>query len=245
MDLGLQKKRVVVQGSSSGLGFAIAKAFSDEGAQLVICSRDQTKIEKAAKEIRGAIPLALDLDIPGNGRLLIQQAVQSLGGVDILVTNTGGPPKGDFADLTLQDWELGFKRLWQSAIESILEALPHMKKQQFGRIILSTSTAAKEPIPHLTISTGFRSGLIGLMKSISTEVAPYHITANALLPGYTRTERLKELKVSEEKLLAQIPMGRLGEPEELAALALFLSSTKASYITGQAIACDGGLIKGV
>jgi 3-oxoacyl-[acyl-carrier protein] reductase len=245
MDLGLKNKRVVVQGASSGIGFAIAKAFAKEGARVAICSSNPEKIKSAAAEIPGAIAFALDLDIPGHGRQLVQQAVFALGGIDILITNTGGPPKGDFATLSMEDWEKGFRRLWQSAVESILEALPHMKKQKFGRILFSASTSAKEPIPHLTLSTGMRSGLIGLMKTLSTEVAPYHITANALLPGYTRTERLKDLKVPEEKLLAQIPMGRLAEPEEIASLALFLGSNQASYITGQAIACDGGLIKGI
>lgn len=245
MDLGLQKKRVVVQGSSSGLGFAIAQAFAQEGASVVICSTNSERIQQAASQIPGSIPLVFDLDIPGNGHLLIRQAVQKLGGIDILVTNTGGPPKGDFAELTSEDWEKGFRRLWQSAVESATEALVHMKKQRFGRIIFSTSTAAKEPIPHLTISNGFRSGLIGLMKSLSTEVGPYNITANAILPGYTRTDRLAELKVEEEKLIDQIPMKRLAEPKEFAALAVFLGSMQASYITGQAIACDGGLIKGI
>lgn len=245
MDLGLKNKRVVVQGSSTGLGFAIAKAFSQEGAKVAICSTNEKRIKEAAANIPGSHPIVINLDIPGNGKRLIQQAVQLLGGIDILVTNTGGPPKGDFAELTLQDWEQGFHRLWQSAVESMLEALPHMKKQKWGRILLNTSTSAKEPIPHLTVSSGFRAGLIGLMKSLSREVAPHHITVNALLPGYTRTDRLAELKIPEEKLLSEIPMGRLAEPEELASLAVFLGSAKAAYITGQAVACDGGLIKGI
>ncbi|MES2274207.1 MAG: SDR family oxidoreductase [Chlamydiota bacterium] len=245
MDLGLKNKRVVVQGSSSGLGFAIAKGFADEGAKVAICSTNEKRIKQAAIDIPGAIPFVFDLDVPGNGRRFVKDAAKALGGIDILVTNTGGPPKGHFADLTLQDWEDGFRRLWLSAIESILEALPLMKKQKFGRILFSTSTAAKEPISYLTVSNGLRSGLIGLMKTLSTEVGPYNITANAILPGYTRTARLAELKVSEEKLTSQIPMGRLAEPDEFAALAVFLGSVQASYITGQAIACDGGLIKGI
>ena len=245
MDLGLKNKRIVVQGSSSGLGFAIAKAFIEEGAKVVICSSHAERIQQAAVKIPPAIPLVYDLDIPGNGRLLIEQAIQRLGGIDVLVTNTGGPPKGDFAELTSQDWTQGFHRLWQSAADSIREALPSMKKQKFGRILLNTSTAAKEPIPHLTVSNALRAGLLGLMKSLSKEMAPHHITVNAMLPGYTRTDRLAELNIPEEKLISQVPMGRLAHPEELAALALFLSSTQASYITGQAIACDGGLIQGL
>jgi 3-oxoacyl-[acyl-carrier protein] reductase len=245
MDLGLKGKRVAVQGASSGLGFAIAQGFSKEGALVAICSSNQERIEAAAHKIPNAHPFAIDLDAPGGGRSFVQKTVKALGGIDILVTNSGGPPKGDFSELEMQDWEKGYNRLWRGPLESILEALVHMKKQQFGRILLSTSTAAKEPIAHLNISTSFRAGLHGMMKALSQEVAPYQITVNAMMPGYTRTDRLAELKVPEEKLLTQIPMGRLADPEEYATLALFLASMKASYITGQAIACDGGLIRGI
>ena len=234
-----------MQGASTGLGFAIAQSYSEEGAKVVICSANKERITYAASKIQGSIPLVINLDLPSQGKILIEQAINLLGGVDILVTNTGGPPKGDFSELTLENWEQGYRRLLQSAVDSIQAALIPMKEQKFGRIILSTSTAAKEPIAHLTISNCFRAGLLGLMKTVSTEVAPYNITVNSILPGYTQTARLAEIKIPEEKLLSQIPMGRFGSPEEFGALATFLGSTQASYITGQAIACDGGLIKGI
>lgn len=245
MDLGLKKKRVLVQGASSGLGFAIAQAFAKEGASVAICSRDEQRIKKAEREIPGAVGFVCDLDQKGESGQLVRAVVKKFGGIDILVTNTGGPPKGLFADLTLEDWQRGFEKLYLSAIESMREALPHMRAQKWGRILLSTSTAAKEPIAKLTVSNSLRAGLLGLMKTVSQEVAADGVTVNALLPGYTRTERLAELGVSEKELAKLIPAARLGRPEEYAALAAFLASEQASYITGQAIACDGGLIKGL
>ncbi len=245
MDLGLQGKRAAVQGASSGLGFAIAKVLASEGANVVICSRDFARIQAAANSIPNTHPLALDLDQPGKGVEFVQKTVEILGGIDILVTNSGGPPKGDFEGLSLKDWEAGYRRLWQSAIESIREAIPLMKAQKSGRILLSTSTAAKEPIPHLTISNAYRSGLLGLMKSLSLELASSYITVNALLPGFTRTKRMEDWGVPLDQIAQGVPMGRLAEPEEFGALAAFLASTHASYITGQAIACDGGLLKGI
>ncbi len=243
MNLGLQKKRVLVQGSSSGLGLAIAKAFAAEGASVAICSRDQKRIEQAAKEIPGAVGFVCDLDKKGAPTQLVKDVVSKLGGIDVLVVNTGGPPKGLFADLSLDAWQEGFQKLYLSAIESMQAALPHMRKQKWGRILFSTSTAAKQPIAKLTVSNSLRSGLLGLMKTVSQEVAAEGITVNALMPGSTRTERLAELGRSEAELVQEIPAKRLGEPEEYAALAVFLASQQAGYITGQAIACDGGLIK--
>ena len=245
MDLQLRGKRVLVQGSSSGLGFAIAKTYAEEGAKVAICSRDQKRIEEAARKIPGSIPLIADLSHKGDGARIVREVVQQWGGIDILITNSGGPTKGVFLKISVEDWEKGFRDLWLGALESIHEALPHMQKQKWGRILLSTSTAAKEPIFSLTISNALRSGLLGLMKTLSMEIARDSITVNALLPGYTKTNRLAELGSSETELTQTIPIGRLGKPEEYAALAAFLGSEKAAYITGQAIACDGGLIRGL
>jgi 3-oxoacyl-[acyl-carrier protein] reductase len=245
MDLHLKNKRVLVQGSSSGLGLAIAKAYAQEGAIVAICSRESQRLETAAKSIPGSVPFVCDLNLPEAGSCLVRQVVEKLGGIDILITNTGGPPKGLFQELKASDWQKGFQGLWMSALESIQEALIKMRENRWGRIIISTSTAAKEPIAGLTVSNSFRAGLLGLMKSLSQEVAAYQITVNSILPGYTRTERISDLKISEEDLVKDIPAKRLGTPEEFAALALFLGSESAAYITGQAIACDGGLIKGL
>ena len=245
MDLEIKGKRALILGSSSGLGLAVAKAFAHEGAKVAICSRDAARIAKAAKEIPGAHPFVCDLDQTGEGERLVEQVIAMLGGVDILFVNTGGPSAGTFATLDLAAWQKGFEKLYLSAIECIQGALPGMKERRWGRIIMNTSTAAKEPIPSLVISSGLRAGLLGLMKTLSIEAAPFHITVNAILPGYTNTERLAELGHSENELCRDVPMGRLGKPEEFAALALFLGSGPAAYVTGQAIACDGGLLKGV
>lgn len=245
MDLKLKNKRVLIQGSSSGLGLATATAFAAEGARVAICGRDEKRNQDAQKQVPNSLSIVCDLDQPGAGAALVKNVVKEWGGIDILMTNTGGPPKGDFLQLNRKDWMQGFDRLWLSAVESIREALPHMQEQKWGRILLSTSTAAKEPIAHLTVSNSLRAGLLGLMKTLSQEVASQGITVNALLPGYTQTERLKELGVNEVELLKQIPSGRLAKPEEYAALATFLGSELAGYITGQAIACDGGLIQGL
>jgi len=245
MDLRIKGKRALVQGASQGLGRAIAEALIREGAQVAICSRDEGRITKAAREMGAAAGIAADLSRPGAGTALIQQVERQLGGLDILVTNTGGPPKGPFEELTPAQWQEGFQSLWLSATDSIRAALPGMRQRKWGRILLVTSAAAREPMAGLNISNGLRAGLLGLTKSISNEVARDGITINALLPGYTDTERLQELNIPTDKITSQIPAGRLGKPEELAALAAFLASEPAAYVTGQAIACDGGYLRSI
>ncbi len=240
MELGLKGKKALVLGASSGLGYTIAKALGQEGVRLAITSSNEDRIQKASKELQ-AIPLVADFDKAGND--LVQKAVNSLGGLDILIANTGGPTKGQFLDIDGAEWEKNFHRVFLSAVEAMQAAIPMMKKQKHGRIILLTSCAAKEPIANLTTSNALRAGLLGLMKSVSTEVAKDGITINSVLPGFVRTDALARLKLDEEKLLAQIPAARLGTVEEIANLFLFLASDAASYVTGQAIACDGGYLK--
>ena len=245
MDLKLKGKRALVQGSSSGLGRAVAEALIAEGARVVISSRNAEKIAQIAKQIGAHGGIAADLTLPGAGIQLVKQAEELLGGIDILVTNTGGPPKGPFEELTSAQWQDGFQSLWLSATESIRAALPGMKERKWGRILLVTSAAAREPMPLLNISNGLRAGLLGLTKAVSNEIAIHGITINALLPGFTDTERLQELKVPKEKITSQIPAGRIGKPEEFGALAAFLSSEQAAYITGQGVACDGGYLRSI
>lgn len=245
MDLKIKGKRALVMGASQGLGRAIAEELVKEGVRVAICSRGKEALEKAAKEMGAELAVACDLSKPGTAKTLIEQVSEQMGGVDILVCNTGGPPKGLFEEISPAQWQEGFQSLWMSTVDSIQAALPGMKAQKWGRILLVTSVAAKEPMPALTVSNGLRAGLLGLTKTLSNEIAPHGITINALLPGYTRTERLKELKIPEEKMTSQVPAGRLAEPEEFAALTAFLASERAAYITGQAIACDGGYLRGV
>jgi 3-oxoacyl-[acyl-carrier protein] reductase len=245
MDLKLKGKRALVQGSSSGLGKAIAEALLREGATVALTSRNAENLEKTAREIGAQAFVTSDLSQPHAAASLIAAVQKKIGGIDILVTNTGGPPKGPFEELTSAQWQLGFQSLWLSATESIQAVLPGMKERGFGRIILVTSAAAREPMPLLNISNGLRAGLLGLTKAVSNEIAKHGITINSLLPGFTDTERLQELKIPKEKITSQIPAGRIGKPEELGAVAAFLASEQAAYITGQAIAVDGGYLHSI
>lgn len=240
MDLGLRGRRALVLGASSGLGRAIAETLVQEGARVAICSRDEGRINATAKDIGAAEAFAGDTAKPGETKRLVDRAIEAFGGVDVFVHNTGGPPKGSVTEITREQWLEGFQSLWLSAVEGMNAALPGMRQEKFGRIVLVTSAAAKEAMPLLTVSNGLRAGLLGLTKSVSNEFAGDGVTINAVLPGYHATERLKELNIPEEKITSQIPARRLGKPEELGALVAFLASVPAAYITGQAILIDGG-----
>lgn len=244
MDLGLNGKKALVMGSSAGLGRAVAESLLREGAKVVLCARDNERLQKAVKETGAAAGFACDLTAPGAAKEVVLQAMKTLGGLDIVVTNTGGPKKGAFLEVSDRQWHEDFQSLWMSVVESLHAVLPEMRKNRYGRILMITSLAAKEPLSGLTTSNGLRAGLAGLAKSIANEVAADGITLNLLLPGYTATDRMKELNLSEEKVKQMIPAGRLGRPEELADLATFLASPKAAYITGQSIAIDGGALRG-
>lgn len=245
MDLKINGKRALVMGGSSGIGKAVAKALASEGVHVAICARDEAKLHQVAKELNLPYAIQCDLNAPEAAKKLVHSVSEKLGGIDILVANTGGPPKGGIEEITPDMWQLGFQGLWMSTIDAIQASLPQMKEQRWGRILLVTSVAAKEAMPQLTVSNGLRAGLLGLTKTVSNEIAQYGITINALLPGYTRTERLQELEIPEEKITSQIPARRLAEPKEFAALTAFLASEQAGYITGQAIACDGGYMKSI
>ena len=245
MDLQLSGRTALVFGGSRGLGRAIAAELAHEGARVVIVARDADRVARVAGEI-GALALPGDLAEPGAGRRLVEAAATLLAqSPDILVTNTGGPLTGSFQATTTEAWAAGFQSLWMATVDSIQAALPAMKVQGWGRILAVTSVAAKEPQPGLVISNGLRAGLLGLLNTLSREVAGDGITVNALLPGYTNTDRMAELGVDNATMGPKIPAGRLGEPAEFAALAAFLASGRASYITGQAIAVDGGLLHSI
>lgn len=245
MDMKITGRRALVFGASKGLGKAVARELVAEGVRVAIVARDPARIAETAAEI-GAIGLAGDVSSPGSSRVLVEQAVKALGGpIDILVTNTGGPPAGTFERMTAADWQKGFDNLWMSTVESVLAVLPQMRERKWGRILAVTSISAREPQPGLVISNSLRAGLLGLINSVSRDVAKDGITMNALLPGYTATDRMKELGVDDATMGPKIPAGRIGRPEEFAALAAFLASDRASYITGQAIAVDGGLLNSI
>lgn len=244
MDLQLKNKRALVFGASTGIGRAIAEVLVQEGAKVAICSRSLDKLQKTAKEIGAEHVFTCDLSKPGEAKAAVEKAVSQMGGVDILIANTGGPGKGSFADISDSQWHEDFQSLWMSVVESLKAALPAMKANNYGRVLLVTSLAAKEPLNGLTTSNGLRAGLTGLSKSIANEYAAFGITVNLLLPGYTSTDRLKELKLTDDRIRQMVPAGRLGDPRELADLAAFLASPRAGYITGQSILVDGGVTRG-
>src|SRR5262245_27841746 len=244
MDLGIKGRRALVMGASRGLGRACAEVLIAEGAVTAICARDKSRLDRAAQEI-GAQAFAADLSKPGAAAQLVNDVVARLGGLDILVVNTGGPPPRNFDNTSDQDWRDAFEALWMSSVAAIREALPGMRERKWGRILIVTSIAAREPIPNLLLSNGLRAGLHGLINALSKECAAQGVTVNALMPGYTLTERLVEVGVKEAEMAARIPAGRMGRPVEFAALAAFLASEQAGYITGQAIACDGGLLQSI
>jgi 3-oxoacyl-[acyl-carrier protein] reductase len=244
LQLQLESRRALVMGASSGLGKAIAHALVSEGARVAICARNAERVAAAATEL-GAEGIVADLSVPGAAAAAVGEAEKRLGQLDVLVVNTGGPAPGLFVELKDSAWRESFEGLWMSAVGAIRAAIPGMRARRWGRIIVITSIAAREPVPKLMLSNSLRAGLHGLVNAVSKEISPDGITINALMPGYTLTERLAELQLDLTKLAAQIPARRLGRPEDLAAVAVFLASEPAAYVTGQAIAVDGGLLQSI
>jgi 3-oxoacyl-[acyl-carrier protein] reductase len=244
LKLALESRRALVMGASSGLGKAIARALVNEGARVAICARNAERVAAAAAEL-GAEGIVADLSAPGAAAQAVGETEKRLGQLDVLVVNTGGPPPGLFLELSDTLWRQSFEGLWMSAVGAIRSAIPGMRARGWGRIVVITSIAAREPVPKLMLSNSLRAGLHGLVNALSKEISQHGITINALMPGYTLTERLEELQLDLTRLATQIPAQRLGRPEDLAAVAVFLASEPAGYVTGQAIAVDGGLLQSI
>jgi 3-oxoacyl-[acyl-carrier protein] reductase len=262
VDLALGNKVALVAAASKGLGRAIAEAFAAEGASLIICARGRDELQAAKESIeRGtkAKVHAIAADVSDAEQLahLSREALAKWGRIDVLVTNSGGPPSGPATTHDWQRWDEAVKLLLRSTVELTRAVLPGMRQRKWGRIINVTSIAVKQPVDNLILSNSIRSAVTGFARTLANEVATDGITVNNILPGYTRTERVEQLAAataaregtSQQDVVArfeaQIPMRRLGEPKEFAALAAFLASEQASYITGQSIAVDGGWIKGL
>jgi 3-oxoacyl-[acyl-carrier protein] reductase len=248
MDLGISGKVALVTGASQGIGFGIAKELAAEGARVAISSRSDDKIEAAAEQIgaRGYVHDTLDLDA---APALIEAITGELGPIEILVTNTGGPPGGDPLEFTREQWEAAHRELVVAPMEMINLVVPGMRERGFGRIVSVSSSAARQPIPPLLMSNAHRPGLLGAFKTLAYKLAADGITLNTILPGRIATDRIKHLHGSieqaQEVAREEVPAGRLGTAEEIGAAAAFLCSERASYITGQALLVDGGLVASI
>lgn len=260
MDLGLSDRVALVGGSSRGLGRAIAAALAAEGAHVVLCARSEGPLLEARDEIRSAHgvrveAVAADLSEPDGVRRVVEEGTAALGPVEVLVTNTGGPPAGPFEEHSPRAWRDAVANNLESVLNLVRLVLPEMKAAGWGRIVNVTSIAVKQPVEGLILSNSVRAAVTGFARTLANEVAPLGITVNNVMPGYTATERLEELagRIAEDRggspeeayvrWEGEIPMGRIGEPRELAALTVFLASDRASYITGQSVAADGGWIR--
>jgi len=260
MDLGLREKVALVAAASQGLGRAVAEELAAEGASLVLCARGEKLLNETCDAIREktgshVIPVAGDLSVTADVERIVGEGIARFGQIDILVTNTGGPSAGQFENLTRENWDEATRGLLTSVLDLTRLVLPGMKERRWGRILNITSIASKQPVENLMLSNTLRAAVSGFAKTLASEVAEYSITVNNILPGYTATERVEELAQTiaqkegvdpvevRTRWEAQIPMKRLGKPEEFAALAAFLVSERASYITGSSIAVDGGWIR--
>ncbi|HVT57681.1 MAG TPA: SDR family oxidoreductase [Thermoanaerobaculia bacterium] len=257
----LNGRVALVTGASSGLGFAAAQALARRGARLVIASRGGEKLENAGRRLESAgaevLTVAADVRDPESLILLVAEAERRQGVVDILVANGGGPPAKPASELTDDDWQAAIPLALLFVPRLCRLVLPGMRARRFGRIVAINSAAARQPIPGLALSNALRPAVVGYLKTLSQEVAAEGVTVNAVLPGYTRTQRQEEIvavvssrtKKSPEEIIgswtSQTPAARLAEPEEIGEVVAFLCSPAASYITGQSIAVDGGYTKGL
>lgn len=261
MDFGIQGKTVLVTASSQGLGFATAKAFAGEGANVMLSSRNEAELTRAVQAIGNEHPHAdvafcvADVTRTDDIEHLFSEIESRFGGVDVLVNNTGGPPAGTFDRVTEAQWQSAFELCLLNIIRCTKRALPHMREQQWGRIVNFASSSIKQPLDNLILSNTYRAGIVGLSKSMAIEFAPDNILVNVLGPGRIATQRITELdgirgqaqgiSVDEvrRRTEAGIPIGRYGHPDEFASMALYLGSAANGYLTGQSILVDGGLVR--
>jgi 3-oxoacyl-[acyl-carrier protein] reductase len=260
MDLGLENSVALVTASSKGLGRATALQLAREGAKVVICARGQEALNATRDEIAalGADVLALPVDVsaPDAAQTLVDAALERFGRLDILVANAGGPPPGGFLAFAEQDWDRAVQLTLMSFVRLCYAAIPAIKQSKQGSILACTSITVKQPLPNLVLSNSLRLAVIGLVKTLADELGPSGIRVNAICPGSTRTDRIEQLladrakrngtSVDEEaaQMAAEIPLGRVGKPEEFGRVAAFLVSPAASFVNGVSLLVDGGAYRG-
>lgn len=257
MNLGLTDCRAFVAGASKGLGLACAKALADEGARVFICSRNANELGRAAAEIGAAGHSAADVSRPDEVKRVVAEAVAALGGLDVLVTNAGGPPTAPFEKAPDRDWDIAYQLNLMSAVRLVREALPALKASGRGRIVNLTGYGVMEPLTDLVVSNSIRAGVTVMAKTIATDLAPYGITVNNIAPGPIMTDRITEILAARAKtsgvtpqeqlkrLADTVPVRRIGQPNEVGDLCAYLCSPQAGYITGQTIVVDGGINRSI
>lgn len=256
MQLGLEGRSVLVMAGSQGIGLASALGFHAAGAKVAICARSPGPLEDAAAQMPGCLALTADATLPEDIDRVVSEAAARFGPVEVLVNNTGGPPAGPFDALSDADWENAVNLTLMSAIRASRAVLPAMRERRWGRIVNISSYGVKQPVPGLTLSNSVRMAVLGWAKSLAAQVGPDNVLVNTVCPGFTRTARATSVIAAQSaqsgkseaevvaRIASEIPLGRIGEAEEVANLVVFLGSEAASYITGTAIQVDGGLTKG-
>jgi 3-oxoacyl-[acyl-carrier protein] reductase len=242
MDLGLQGRTAIVTGASSGLGLASAEALAAEGANVTLVGRRRELLEREADRI-GGLAVRGDVTVPRDLERAVETTLEAFGGIDVVVWNGGGPPPGTAREVTPESLEQAVELLLQPAVRLVGLCLPHLERSPAGRIVAITSLAAKEPTSHLALSNALRPALTGWLKTLATEIGPAGITVNCVAPGRIATARLEQLYPDgpSESDLADIPLGRWGEPREFGDVVCFLASDRARYVSGQTLVVDGGL----
>ena len=264
MDLGLQDKIALVVASSTGLGFAAALELAREGAKVAICGRSQERLDAAKERIAAELGNAnnvatfvVDVMVAEQTDQLIADVAAHFGGLDILITNAGGPPGGTFDSTSLEEWDRAYQLTLMSAVRLIKTALPHLRQSKAASVLTVTSISVKQPIAGLLLSNAFRPAVVGMTKTLSQELGAENIRVNSILPGWTATDRVNHIfedraernnsdpDSEKANITNSIPLGRMAEPAEFGRVATFLSSPAASYITGAMIPVDGGSYEGL
>ena len=243
MDLGISGRRAAVAAAGRGLGFATAAALANEGVHVAICSRDEGAVGEAARTIgHGAVALTVDVSTATGARGFVESARDALGGLDILVTNAGGPPPGNFSSTNVDQYLAAIELNCLSVIAMCDAAVPSMREQRWGRVVAITSLAVRQPMPYLILSNTARAGATGFLKTVAREVAADGVTVNSLQPGMHDTERVQRLGGGDT---SGIPAGVIGRPEDFGTVAAFVCSEQARFLTGTAIQVDGGAYAGL